>query len=297
MKRHLIALVLIVAAGTLSSGSTQTARTDLFDAKKSQQELEVMRGILGTTLSFVTREMQGRSTGTAAREEGLVRSFGWGSNVNAFYLYGQGATFIVPMSRFSYGRLAGFDLGGSVDAMEEVQHELEAASASMEAQAAALAAEASSGYAQTPPPAPPAPPAPAAAPAPPAPPAPAVAAKPSRTPRAARNSEDYRKQLAEAQERVKERRQQSEQRRQKMLETVDQVKGYLVEAVANHGDSLTHVKPNEYINIVITTDGGDFFGGDGRREVISVQKSTITDYKAGRLSLDAFKQKVLQYSN
>jgi hypothetical protein len=35
----------------------------------------------------------------------------------------------------------------------------------------------------------------------------------------------------------------------------------------------------------------------GQREIISVQKSTITDYKAGRLTLDGFKAKVLVYSN
>ncbi len=293
MKRHLAALVLIATAGTLSWGSAQTARTDLFDTKKSQQELEVMRGILGTTLSFVAREMQNRNTGAASGEEGMLRGFGWGNNVNAFYLYGQGATFVVPMSRFAYGHLAALEIGESVNhAMEDVQHELEAATASLEAQAAAR------GLQSPLPPAPPAPPAPVVAPAPPARAAtPAVAATPSPSPRAARSAQDARTRLAEAQQRVKERRQQSEQRRQKMLESIEQVKGYLVEAIANHGDSLTHVKPNEYINIVITADGGDFFDSDGRREVISVQKSTITDYKAGRLSLDAFKQKVLQYAN
>ncbi len=109
-----------------------------------------------------------------------------------------------------------------------------------------------------------------------------------------------RKRLAEAQEKVRQHREQSEQERQKLMEAVTQAKVYLIEALANHGDSLTTVKSNEYINLVITTDGGNMvFAGSAesapRREVISVQKSVITDYKAGRLSLDAFKQKVLQY--
>jgi hypothetical protein len=36
--------------------------------------------------------------------------------------------------------------------------------------------------------------------------------------------------------------------------------------------------------------------GSSRYDTISVQKSWITDYKAGRLTVDAFKQKVLQYA-
>jgi hypothetical protein len=49
----------------------------------------------------------------------------------------------------------------------------------------------------------------------------------------------------------------------------------------------------------MTDDGGGLFGGDrtsSHCELVSAQKSWITDYKAGKLTLDAFKQKVLQYS-
>jgi hypothetical protein len=110
-----------------------------------------------------------------------------------------------------------------------------------------------------------------------------------------------RKRLAEAQDKVKRRREESEQERQKLMEAVAQAKVYLIEALANHGDSLTTVKPNEYVNLVLTTDGANvLFAGTeepaSRRQIISVQKSVITDYKAGRLTLEAFKQKVLQYT-
>jgi len=78
-------------------------------------------------------------------------------------------------------------------------------------------------------------------------------------------------------------------------------KVFLMEAMANHGDSLTVVKPGEYVNLVIIDGGTHWFGDDSgdraQREILSVQKSVITDYKTGKLTLDAFKQKVLNYAN
>ena len=76
-----------------------------------------------------------------------------------------------------------------------------------------------------------------------------------------------------------------------------------MEAMANHGDSLTVVKPGEYVNVVIIDEGSRWFaladdsGDRAQREILSVQKSVITDYKTGKLSMEAFKQKVLNYVN
>lgn len=272
-----------------------------------------MRGIIGTTLSFVAREMQQREAGSRTSDDAAVpRVFGMGNNVDSYYFYGQGATFVVPMRpRFAFGHFAGLaGMDDSVnEAMEQAEAELEAAQDKMEARSESFSRAFGTSYggpvtAPVPPPlAPPAPPvapAPAVAPVPPAPPAPPAAVDVKRTARQTRNLEESRKRLAEAQEKMKEkvkqRRMQSELSQKRLQESIDQIKIYLVEALANHGDSLTLVKPNEYINIVITADGDNFMGSDERKEVISVQKSTITDYKAGRLTLDAFKQKVLQYT-
>ena len=109
-----------------------------------------------------------------------------------------------------------------------------------------------------------------------------------------------RKRLAEAQEAVKQRQEEFEKQREKLTQAVSQVKVHLIEALANYGDSLTIVKPNEYITLILSGDDSSFlFAGleesRAARNIISVQKSAITDYKAGRISLDAFKQKVLQY--
>jgi hypothetical protein len=104
------------------------------------------------------------------------------------------------------------------------------------------------------------------------------------------------------QAKAKQRREEAEANREKCLQNLTEIKGYLVEALAKHGDSLTTVKPGEYINLVLADSrlGVDSaLGVDGQKaryDVISVQKSWITDYKAARLSLDGFKQKVLQYA-
>ena len=85
------------------------------------------------------------------------------------------------------------------------------------------------------------------------------------------------------------------------MQSVDQLKAPLIDALLTHGDSLTHVKPGEYINIILSVSadarGHLFDGARDARQVISIQKSLVTDYKAQRLTLETAKQKVLQYNN
>jgi hypothetical protein len=135
-------------------------------------------------------------------------------------------------------------------------------------------------------------------------PQPPQAPQPPPEPRSPQKEEEVRKKLEDLQRNVVKRREMEEVKRKEVLERLAQIKVYLIEALANHGDSLTHVKPNEYINVVLTAEDGDKWfkladsdGESPHREIMSVQKSVITDYKAGRLTLDTFKQKVLQYSN
>jgi hypothetical protein len=85
---------------------------------------------------------------------------------------------------------------------------------------------------------------------------------------------------------------------QKFLESLKELYTPLIEALANYGDSLAQVKPGEYINLILYTETLDTESARSkdRHDVISAQKSWITDYKTGRMTLDSFKQKVLQYS-
>jgi hypothetical protein len=307
---------MILILGTFSWGTAQGLRTDLFDARKSEQELEIMKGILGTTLEFVSHELQSDMPKASTKPRAFAVGRWMRSNVEGFYLFGQGATFVIPVSGLRVG-LSKFKEFGLLDvgefkaapvvalhSLEAEEEALHAAQAQVEEQAAQLEemARAQSEYqralqehqaalaaAQAPQPTPA--PAPPAAVAPPAAPA---------RPQPADREKVVRRKLVEAQEQVKKRREEAEELRKKMQDTLEQIKVHLIEALANHGDSLTQVRPNEYINIVITTDGGEsilFDSTAGRmdNDIISVQKSVITDYKAGRLSLDAFKQKVLNY--
>jgi len=337
MRKLHFCLILAVSLVLLWWKATPGSQSQLFDPKRSQQELEVMKGILRTTLDFAARELQGSgSDDRRARFE--IAGF---SNISAFYLYGQGAVFAIPTSglrhsfNFHWDGLQGAldGLQGSIAALagpqevniqvgdlnEKIQEEVERAQEEAQRAQEELARnqdereryqemmdrlEENKQEANTPNPAgAPAPPTPAVPQAPPAPATPPAKPKPPRVPKAGlspEKREQLRKRLAEAQERVKKRQAELEQNRAKFREQLGEVKVYLIEALANHGDSLSVVKPNEYINLIITEEGGDsFFSGDSRnrREVISVQKSVITDYKAGRINLDTFKQKVLDYSN
>ncbi len=365
MRKQAFTILLILGLGSLTWGAAQGTKQDLFDLKKSRQELEVMKGILSTTIGFVANEIQGRDSTTFEKMGTFFRYGGFGSDITSYYLYGQGATFVVPISSFRFastrgGRLMAwsnepkiattFD-DGMNDALEQVQEQMEALNFEMAAKneemaaaaretaeaAQSLALEVASEFPNgiragvvggvpggvvggvgggviggvpggvgtgvgvgtgsakgrgtgtiqaTPTPQ-----------APPSPPTPAVAPRPAK-PQVDR--EEMRRRLEDAQVKVRKAREDVEARRKKLLESLTQVSGYLIEALANHGDSLTQVKPNEYINIIITTDEatpllGDSGESQSRRQVISVQKSSITDYKAGRITIDGFKQKVLQY--
>ena len=294
MKRYIAGIVLILMFVTFCwSQGTKT----FFDAKKSREELEIMKGILGTTLSFVLQNSQPQ---TASR---------WRySNVSAFYLAGQGAVFVIPSSTL---RGTGFfitpfaSFGDMSQSLAAINDEVAALSARVGEQASTAVAAAFGqsgtrnksgsssagvgsgvgsgigsgiGSGTT------TPPEPLASPAPPAPPAPPQI-----------NREELRKKIEDYQAKAKKNREDAEANRQKFLQKLGEVKGFLVETLANYGDSLTTVEPNEYINVVLMTDNLD---GDqpSRQEIISVKKSWVTEYKSGKLNMDAFKQKVLQYS-
>jgi hypothetical protein len=285
MKKQLAAILIILGVGIFSWAQTPK---DIFDGKKSQAEMEIMKGILGTTLSYVT---QGQKTDA------------WrfnASSIGAYYLYGQGAVFTIPTSGLRrYGALNSSialvnpEMFVNMQTLMENTQELELQASALAQTYKMLGKEAGKGTGKTKS-------GDSAAPAPPAPPAaPAVAPNPPAAPSPFKvDREELRKKIEDYQTKIKKSREEAEADREKFLQSLNEIKGYLVEALANYGDSLTTVKPNEYVNLVLSTDGldSDFSNRKPRHDVISAQKSWITDYKAGRLNLDGFKQKVLQYT-
>jgi hypothetical protein len=279
MKKYLAILLVVTCLGAFSWAQ---GTRDLFDVKKSQEELEIMKGILGTTLSFVTQNLMRKADPSATAKTAVeynVGSYRF-SNITAYYLVGQGAIFQIPSSSIS--SFSNFFVQDSLRTVERALADAQAQLARESYNLAAASAGVSGGVAGGV--------------------SGGQAVKPDKPAAATapQNPEELRKKLADQMERTRKSREDTAVNREKFVKALGEIKVYLIEALANYGDSLTTVKPNEYVNIVISSSGdfleGAYYGGkELRRDIISVQRSAITDYKAGRLSIDAFKQKVLQY--
>jgi len=288
MMRRILAGCTVVLATLISLAVTELAQTQLFDQERSRQEIETMRGILRTSLDYALKRNPQASEDS---KFGDLSGFSRSSRVSGFYLYGQGALFGISLASSSSSAFA------SMAALAEL--------------------------------APPTPPIPPAAPA--APPAlsplneddlaaarqqaeaakadiAATAAQAKQQQKeAARQMDEIMKQSTQVQRKMGEWRRQNAEAHTRMQAQIAIARVALVETLAKYGDSLSVVKPQEYITIVISGEGGPWFsdefpiGGpvaaDRNQQIVSVQKSVVTDYKAGRISLDEFKKRVLSYTN
>ncbi len=249
-----------------------------------------MKGILRTTLDFAGKEYSSGETGVTRGRFNMGPAFLNSGSLTAFYLAGQGAVFTIPAStiRGSFLRHGEhmkiaigpeeLDLGEFNDAMADLQDEMKDLSEEL----SSLGKEMSADQVVSPlPPPPPQPPSPGQAP----PPAPNKI-KEKNAKKLNGKEVDLQKKLADLQDRAKQRQEEFEARKAKFRANLEQIRGLLIEVLANHGDSLTTVKPHEFINLVIVDEGGGWLANDaeGKREIISVQKSIIADYKAGRLT-------------
>ena len=252
MSKKWIASSLIALAGLAGWLAAQNP-SSLFDARNAEKELQVMEGILQTTLKFVTTEISDQEDilAYAVSANSLLRL--GGSSVKGFYLYEQGAVFVVDLPGIRTASAGGKAFSAIAGEYLRVGR--------------GAAVQGSS--------------------------------------RAPASSRGTRERLMELQEKVKQRQEELKAETEKHRQRLDEVKGYLVEAVANHGDSLTVLGDDEYVNLVLNYPSDSWFlsgtytarigGGNDRPEYISVKKSWIGDYKAGRLTLDQFKQKTLSY--
>ena len=50
---------------------------------------------------------------------------------------------------------------------------------------------------------------------------------------------------------IKKSREEAAANQEKFLESLKEIRVHLIEALANYGDSLTQVKPGEYINLIL----------------------------------------------
>lgn len=311
-------------------GTAQNRVQELFDRARMEKELEVMKGIIQTSLSFAGQE---------------VPEFrDWGRpQVEALYLYGQGAVFSIQAP--GLGRRLFLDLGelsGRLEriAMEALDPELleiqlrltedhlrrtERILGRGRGSAQEIVQEWEYELAPIPP-SPPAPPSPPPPPSPPSPPAgetprfePAPVPAPSPdTPERRRQLEERRRML---EERLEKRKAELKEQRERLLRLRQRLEEELVQVAAQHGDSLTQVRPEEFVNFVLASgpeamalefgvtagtrekpeksqkskemrlDGGASAG----TRVLSVRKSDILAYKNGSLGLEQFKDRFLRY--
>lgn len=300
------------------------------DALKVRQEMETMEGILQTTIRFATQP--------ANASEFALHDIG--ENIQGYFLLGQGAVFIIPVGPVeSRANLdAVLALENSVRAAEQqrvvserylrdIEREVREAMRS----AALAERDAIRAFSfdwdglpevpeppeptETPEP-PPAPDAPAVAPSPTPPLAPgaaersrgrgsdSVAIERSRE----RQAVDAQRRLKELEERLAERKVDSEKRLKEVEAGLARLREGLVDAMAKHGDSLTILRPQDSISLILTGESGRnfplgrvFWLRDGSKSeeaattVLSVKKADVTDLKAGRISREQFLQKVVQY--
>lgn len=99
---------------------------------------------------------------------------------------------------------------------------------------------------------------------------------------------------------LEEARKRSAELAEKAKARQERIVNDLIGAVAVHGDSMTQIPSDQYINIVIRGEGGfpevrfrDSSDSQKGRTILSVKKSDILAYKSGALTLDAFRARVL----
>jgi hypothetical protein len=294
----MIKITRLVPALLLLPTSAFAVQLPTIDSVLVQREIEVMKSILSTTLSFVEKDA---ALGlTSGPESGYLDAYrDWARNsenrIEGFYLVGQGTVMRISLPRLPSGetkRLAALerklakvkkgldgdlhfagaqlqllehDLGlilKNYELMEDYSEALEMASEL--ADYASELEEASSSQKRE-----------------------------EWEAKVQRRVEEYEKELKTQQERLEEFEKRAEDYRK-------QIRNALIKAVANHGDSLSHLKPNEYLNLMLIESRGHPWDWSGHESapsarVLSVKKSDIGEYRRNQITMEQFESRVLQY--
>jgi len=249
------------------------AQQPVVDSQKSRQELETMEGILSTTLGFAVQRLSGNQAAEGDRVFRFHRMDG--GDVNGYYVYGQGAVFMVPISALQHHQMEDFAFAmPDVEVLVEpaIEMGLAAAAAGLNA-----AGEEESVDAQK-----------------------AKEKAEERKKALTQKIEKQKEKMEQLQQQAKKRRADMEARRKELIGRLDQVKVDLKDALARYGDSLSIVKPEESVTIILSDEGGfkwgDMHGGSGICHVLTVKKSLATDLKSGKITREEFDRRVVDYS-
>jgi hypothetical protein len=231
-------------------------------AAKSKEELEIMKGILKTTINFV--ENKSKSSTWHA---------GYSADINAVYLPNQGATFVIPASSLSvFSSASAYGITNLSNNLALLSNRTDDLSKIYTQEALRNMGVTVYASEQTPQ---------------------SSATSDKKLEKTDSDREDLRKKIDNLQNKMKKHQEDEQESLRKYQQSIEEIKTYLIESLANYGDSLTVVKPEEYVNLVLLSNTPAMQAK--KAEALCARKSWITDYKSGKLSLDAFKQKVLQY--
>jgi hypothetical protein len=264
MKKQFAGIILMLFVGTFSWGQVTK---EYFDAKKLRDEKEILSGILFTRLSYLSQKPG-------------MSSKNYLPDISAFYLPGEGMVFVLSIRKSPIAFVSIFAGDDSSSApflskkLMSLNSELAARTRELMRARGQLSGKTSPQDLQKSP----------ALPAPPPPPDKITADRASK----------LEKMVEELKDEIKATSRQMENRNSlDLTKLLEELPPLIVETLANYGDSLTTVKPDEHINFVVGTESTL----PGARFVISARKSWVADYKAGRLTLDEFKQKIIQYDD
>ena len=269
------------------------------DPVQAEKELEVMKSVISTSLSLTKKSL--RKVETSESRRGRLERYTLDfdeESIEGYYLYGQGVVFAIPYpclsGRFSADWEDDIDvrleevMEGALADRELVEQEVEILLNEVEMQRQELGLS----HTVAPPPAPPAAPKPPAAPEPD--PKPGSVASKEEIADAERNLE---KKVSRIKVRLREVKEQTEEQKAKTAKEREAIKQELIGVVAVHGGSLTQVKENEFINLILRDQCRPFVWNDSKdeRTVLSVKKADISAYRSGQITLDQLKSRFIEY--
>jgi flagellar motility protein MotE (MotC chaperone) len=276
MRRRIVLIMLALFVTLCFTIVKPVAQQPVVDSQKSRQELETMEGILSTTLGYAVQRLGGNQAAEGDRAFKFHRMDG--GEVNGYYVYGQGAVFMIPISALQRHQEMDFAFAmPDIDVLIEpaVKAGLEAAVAGWEISSEIQAEQAKEKSEQL------------------------QQKAEERKKELTKNMEKQKEKIQQLQEKTKQRRAEMEARRKELIGRLDQVKVDLKDALARYGDSLSIVKPEESVTIILSDERGFRWGdseGGNICHVLTVKKSLATDLKSGKITREEFNRRVVDYS-
>lgn len=266
------------------------------DQVQGEKELAVMKSVISTSLSLAKKSL--KEEDSSDRRLGRYRMFTTDFDadvIEGYYLHGQGVVFTIPYPCLS-GRFPG-NWENEIDIrldeiMEEklvdsefIEQEVELLLNEVELQRQELGLP----HAVPPPPPPPG--------APKAPVSPEPAPDPAAEMEAAEAAKNFEKQVSKIKVRLREVKEQTAEQKEKTAKEREAIKKELIDVVAVHGSSLTQVKENEFINLILRDNCEAFNWNDSEdsRTVLSVKKSDLSAYRSGQITKEQLKSRFIEY--